>query len=46
MNEEILVLAKLSELGERKAVIEMEMIAKKDLRAKAKMIAVKVKDNM
>ena len=46
MNEEILVLAKLSELGERKAVIEMEMIAKKELRAKAKMIAVKVKDNM
>ena len=46
MNEEILVLAKLSELGERKAIIEMEMIAKKELRAKAKMIAVKVKDNM
>ena len=46
MNEEIEVIAKLEELGERKAIIEMEMKAKEEVRAKAKMIAVKVKDNM
>ena len=46
INEEIIVSSKLIELGERKAIIEMEMIAKGEVRAKAKMIAVKVKDNM
>ena len=46
MNEEIEVIAKLEELGERKAIIEIEMKAKEEVRAKAKMIAVKVKDNM
>ena len=46
MNEEIIVSSKLIELGERKAIIEMEMKAKEEVRAKAKMIAVKVKDNM
>lgn len=46
MNEEIIVSSKLIELGERKAIIEMEMTAKGEVRAKAKMIAVKVKDNM
>lgn len=46
MNEEIEVIAKLEELGKRKAIIEMEMKAKGEVRANAKMIAVKVKDNM
>ena len=46
MNEEIEVIAKLEELGERKAIIEMEMKAKGEVKAKAKMISVKVKDNM
>ena len=46
MNEEILVSSKLIELGERKAIIEMQMTAKGEVRANAKMIAVKVKDNM
>lgn len=46
MNEEIIVSSKLIDLGERKAIIEMEMTAKGEVRAKAKMIAVKVKDNM
>ena len=46
MNEEIIVSSNLVELGERKAIIEMEMTAKGEVRAKAKMIAVKVKDNM
>lgn len=46
MNEEIIVSSKLIELGERKAIIKMEMTAKGEVRAKAKMIAVKVKDNM
>ena len=46
MNEEIIVSSKLIELGERKAIIEMEMTAKGEVRATAKMIAVKVKDNM
>ena len=46
MNEEIIVSSKLIELGERKAIIEMEMTAKGEVRANAKMIAVKVKDNM
>ena len=46
MNEEIEVIAKLEEIGERKAIINMEMLAKGEIRAKAKMVAVKVKDNM
>ena len=46
MNEEIIVSSNLVELGERKAIIEIEMTAKGEVRAKAKMIAVKVKDNM
>lgn len=46
MNEEIIVSSKLIELGERKAIIEMQMSARGEVRAKAKMIAVKVKDNM
>ncbi|WP_040397401.1 hotdog domain-containing protein [Anaerococcus senegalensis] len=46
MNEEIEVIAKLEELGQRKAIVNMEMIAKGEIRAKAKMVAVAVKDNM
>lgn len=46
MNEEIEVIAELEELGERKIIIRMKMTAKEEVRAKAKMIAVKVKDNM
>ena len=46
MNEEIEVMAKLEEIGERKAIINMEMIVKNELRAKAKIVAVAVKDNM
>ncbi len=46
MNEEIEVIAMLEEIGGRKAIINMEMIAKGEIRAKAKMVAVKVKDNM
>lgn len=46
MNEKIEVIAKFEEIGERKAIINMEMIAKGEIRAKAKMVAVKVKDNM
>ncbi|WP_236785308.1 thioesterase [Anaerococcus ihuae] len=46
MNEEIEMIAKLEELGERKAIINMELLAKNEIRAKAKMVAVAVKDNM
>ena len=46
MNEEIEVIAKLEEISERKAIINMELLAKGEIRAKAKMVAVKVKDNM
>ena len=46
MNEEVEVEASLEELGERKAVINMVLIAKGEVRAKAKMVAVAVKDNM
>ena len=46
MNEEIEVIAEIEELGERKTIIRMKITAKEEVRAKAKMIAVKVKDNM
>lgn len=46
MNEEVEVEASLEELGERKAVINMVLMAKGEVRAKAKMVAVAVKDNM
>lgn len=46
MNEKIEVIAKLEELGQRKAIVNMEMIAKGEIRAKARMVAVAVKDNM
>lgn len=46
MNEVITVTSHLEELGERKAIINMEMEALGQVRAKAKIIAVKVKDYM
>ncbi|WP_455257286.1 acyl-CoA thioesterase [Peptoniphilus asaccharolyticus] len=46
MEEVITVTARSEELGERKAIIVMEMEAKGEIRAKAKMVAVSVKDNM
>jgi hypothetical protein len=46
MNEEITVTSTLEDLGERKAIINMVMEAKGEVRAKARMVAVKVKDNM
>ncbi|WBW50475.1 thioesterase [Peptoniphilus equinus] len=46
MEEVITVTARLEDLGERKAVILMEMEAGGVIRAQAKMIAVAVKDTM
>ena len=46
MNEEITIEAQVEELGERKVILQMEMKAGGDLRAKARMVAVAVKDNM
>ena len=44
MDEEIIIRSNLAELGERKAIIEMTLEAKGEIRAKAKMVAVKIKD--
>ena len=46
MDEEITVTSDLSELTERKAIINMTMEVAGEVRAKAKMVAVAVKDNM
>ncbi|MDY5842626.1 MAG: hotdog domain-containing protein [Peptoniphilaceae bacterium] len=46
MNEEITVTSHLEELGERKVIVTMEMAAAGALRAKARMVAVGVKDTM
>ncbi|MDD7593045.1 MAG: hotdog domain-containing protein [Peptoniphilaceae bacterium] len=46
MNTEISVTSRLEELSERKAIITMEMEAAGEVRATAKMVAVRVKDNM
>ena len=46
MDEEVEVEASLEELGERKAVVNMVLTSKGEVRAKAKMVAVAVKDNM
>ncbi len=43
---EIVVTSTLEELGERKAIISMEMTVATKVRAKAKMVAVAVKDHM
>lgn len=46
MDEEILVISEVEEIGQRKAIVNMTMQAKGEVRAKAKIIAVAVKDNM
>lgn len=46
MDEEVEVEASLEELGDRKAVVNMLLTCKGEVRAKAKMVAVAVKDNM
>ena len=46
IDDEIVVTSTLEELGERKAIVSMEMSVAGKVRAKAKMVAVAVKDNM
>ena len=46
MGEEITVTAKAEEIGERKIIVSMVMESSGKPRAKAKMVAVRVKDNM
>lgn len=46
MEKEISVIAKAEEIGEKKVIVSMEMQAEGKVRAKAKMVAVRVKDNM
>ncbi len=46
IDDEIVVISTLEELGERKAIISMEMTVAGKVRAKAKMVAVAVKDHM
>ena len=46
VNREIKVTSWLEEMGERKVIVNMEMEAEGLVRAKAKIIAVGVKDNM
>lgn len=46
IDEEITVTATVEELGERKVIVSMEMEAGGAVRAKARMVAVGVKDNM
>ena len=46
IDDEIVVISTLEELGERKEIISMEMTVATIVRAKAKMVAVAVKDNM
>lgn len=46
MDEELEVVARLEELGERKAVIKMVLEAGGEIRAEIKMVAVAVKDDM
>lgn len=46
MDEEVEVVSTLEELGERKAIINMVLTCRGEVRAKAKMVAVAVKDDM
>lgn len=46
METEITVTAKAEEIGERKIIVSMEMHADGKERAKARMVAVRIKDNM
>ena len=46
IDDEIIVTSTLEELGARKAIVNMEMTVAGKMRAKAKMVAVAVKDTM
>ena len=46
IDDEIIVTSTLEELGARKAIVNMEMTVTGKVRAKAKMVAVSVKDTM
>ena len=46
MNEEVEIVSTLEELGERKAIVNMVLTCKGEVRAKARMVAVAVKDDM
>ncbi|MGT2754579.1 hotdog domain-containing protein [Streptococcus ovis] len=46
VNEAITVTSKAEEIGERKVIVTMEMVAAGEVRAIARMIAVAVKDHM
>ncbi|MDD7306478.1 MAG: hotdog domain-containing protein [Peptoniphilaceae bacterium] len=46
MNEEITIKARASEITDRKVIVNMVLEAKGQVRAKARMVAVGVKDNM
>ena len=46
MGETVTVTAEPEEIGERKVIVLMEMEAKGEVRARARMVAVKVKDTM
>lgn len=46
MDKEVTIIANAEEIGERKVIVNMVMEADGEVRAKAKMVAVGVKDNM
>ncbi len=46
MDEELTITATAEEIGERKVIVLMELEANGELRAKARMVAVKAKDTM
>lgn len=46
IDEVVKVTARVEEIGERKVIVNMEMEVAGEIRAKAKMVAVGVKDNM
>lgn len=46
VNEEVTIVSEVEEIGERKAIVRMEMTAAGELRAQARMVAVAVKEHM
>ena len=46
MNSEITVTSTCEEIGDRKVIVQMVMESQGEVRAKARMVAVGVKDNM
>lgn len=46
MDKEVTVTARAEEIGERKVILNMEMEVEGEVRARSKMVAVAVKDNM